>query len=358
MTSGTPVLFERLLALSSSERRPEEDLLTEVVAALLRHDPRLFWTWLKPAWPDYEPHDEVEVATQVRRPKLAAHGSESRIDLVFSRRRGAEADVAYVESKVASGEGFEQLQRYADHLRESESAARRLLVYVTREFDPKRTPRGDGFAWTQLRWHDLYHCLESNAGSALVAEARALMRHLRMDQSQTLTPLDLLTANELPRAFTKLVETLAQVENSDSFRRLSGQQRYVGPHFRQLGSHSRLVLSQKTTHALWGSSATEGLWLFVGFEMNQASGIPLAAVFVETPSELIESQQREVERLYEGFEKAHGSWIARNEGALYRQMVRQRPLSDFLGDDAVKKLSAFFDECLAQLAGPVGERGE
>lgn len=57
----------------------------------------------------------------------------------------------FVESKLGSAEGADQLWRYADHLRNAEGAERKTLVYVTRDYDPKeeaevlRSVEGVGF---------------------------------------------------------------------------------------------------------------------------------------------------------------------------------------------------------------------
>ncbi len=46
------------------------------------------------------------------------------------------ADVVMVESKIGSGEGQDQLRRYAEHLDDMSSFRGETLLYVTRAYDP------------------------------------------------------------------------------------------------------------------------------------------------------------------------------------------------------------------------------
>ena len=71
-----------------------------------------------------------------------------------------------IESKIGSGEGQEQLRRYAEHLDKLTGVDGKALLYITRDYDPKDlgeilTGLDDNTRFKQLRWHDFYRFLQT-----------------------------------------------------------------------------------------------------------------------------------------------------------------------------------------------------
>src|SRR4051794_6253571 len=132
-------LFGRLLGLHSTPR-PVEDFFTEVVAGLFTTAPTLCATWFEDLGlvePARDHEHGVLVRTQQRLNPLHDHVTGSRPDLVIELSSGTDAgrDVVFLESKIGSGEGAEQLKRYSDLLSTVEGARSRTLVYITRDYD-------------------------------------------------------------------------------------------------------------------------------------------------------------------------------------------------------------------------------
>ena len=203
------------LARLFPESVPLEDLFTEAVARLFERRPDLCIAWLK--------------GTGLLPPAAAGMADEgyvrvsSRPDLLIEvhrpspedpAEREAVADVVLMESKIGSGEGHEQLRRYAEHLDGMAGFRGKTLLYVTRAYDPKDPGEilaglaGD-VGFKQLRWHDFYHFLQRMADKdALAKEVMDFMEEQGMARTYRLSTADLMALSGLPRAFEIFDETL------------------------------------------------------------------------------------------------------------------------------------------------------
>lgn len=345
-------LFSKLLSFASAERGCTEDFFTEVVAAVLRHHPAVLWRWLG-LEPSYDSAtDHISVETQARRKKLREDDSDSIIDLVVYRTHSSRSSVIYLESKVDSGEGHEQLRRYAEQL-DKEDADAHLLVYVTRDYvSPKSVHEGA----CHMRWHSFYHALAGYDECPLVTETKRLMEHLRMDQSTIFTPQDLFVANESPNTFTKMAEVLDRVERSGDFRYLSVRSNTMGASPSQLFQYRRYVLKVKTSSSLWAEAETEGLDLYVGFELDQQLGSPMISVFVEIPYGRSEAEQKSLVKLFDKFAEQRNlkcevreKWEVRNREKPYAKLCRWRPLSLRQDENDVDGVAKFLIDSLKNL---------
>ena len=143
-------LLSRLLRFHDGSVRLE-DYFTEIFAHLLSTYPDLCLAWLRQSGvlPNNGKYSRINVTTQRSFDALEAHRQSSRPDVVIELsedpspevthdERSDEAtavstDVVFVESKIGSREGDDQLKRYAEQLSDiSGVRRRRKLVYVTR----------------------------------------------------------------------------------------------------------------------------------------------------------------------------------------------------------------------------------
>jgi hypothetical protein len=149
-------LLSRLLHFQGSIVRLE-DFFTEIFAHLLSTYPDLCVAWLSEsgALPTDNKYSHVNVTTQTSFDALEDHRYSSRPDVVIELSESVSSeivsdqdpdevpapltDVVFIESKVGSREGEDQLKRYAEQLVAIPHARRRKLVYVTRNYDPRTT---------------------------------------------------------------------------------------------------------------------------------------------------------------------------------------------------------------------------
>ena len=241
-------LYARLLALSGGNI-PTEDALTEVVAHLFRRDLRarleqgdladdaLVVRWLQAIGALEKggpPVRRVRVETQRSFATLSAtetrpaHHTDSRPDLVLTLYRGEPQapesaqtrEVVFVESKVDSGEGVDQLRRYAEHLDDAfPKAARRTLVYLTHYPEQRKEAdvlqhTGDRVDFRQARWHSTYRLFRAARATApapllgLYDDLLDFMHHLDMDRPDHLDLADGFALTRIDRGIRFLEHTL------------------------------------------------------------------------------------------------------------------------------------------------------
>lgn len=255
-------LFDRLLRLHLGST-PTEDFFTEVVAHLLATDSALCMQWLREAGVLEGDRSTEEVAvrvgTQQRFSALFGHDCASRPDIVlWIDRPEGDPDLLLVESKVGSGEGPEQLRRYVEHLAQMGPARRRILIYITRDADPKDMDdvlrglgSGDEHAaeveFISLRWRDFYRVLQHHTAErpddSLLTETLRFMEAHSMDSHDEFTPLDALALSHIRRTLAFMEDALRSGP-AERFKRLLGGVSRSSSSLTQLRDHGRYVVYQ------------------------------------------------------------------------------------------------------------------
>lgn len=220
-----PMEFLNGLLRLHSSKVPLEDFFTEVLAGILRHHPALGIAWLTDmgVMPEYSsPSELVSVSTQRRLVKLEDHALASRPDLEL-KLRTPERDnhLIFIESKVGSHEGVDQLWRYADHLLNTESYEHKTLIYVTRNYDPKEHSAVlegiESVGFVQSRWSDFNRVLtayerklaEQGKDSELAREVLGFMEAHGMEQQNRLSASEVSAMTYVPRVMNFMRETLS-----------------------------------------------------------------------------------------------------------------------------------------------------
>lgn len=217
-----------------------EDFFTEIFAHLLSAYPDLCLAWLNQsgALPINENYRHINIRTQQSFGALEDHQHSSRPDVVIELsesllveavddQRLDEAqipltDIVFVESKIGSREGEDQLLRYAEQLSAIPEARLRTLVYITRDYDPKDEAEivsglGDSGApieFVQVRWHEFYRALEdyqstSLPESDLIEEVLLFMKQHGMSQTNRLSAADVVALSGMTRVLAFMRETLS-----------------------------------------------------------------------------------------------------------------------------------------------------
>lgn len=274
--AGIMSLFDQLLRLHIGAR-PEEDFFTEVVAGLARHDTEIMGIWLESVGVKGACGKIAEIVTQQRYETLVekGHSHDSIVDMVVRLIDPADevpSDLVFVESKVASGEGVSQLQRYADHLVRAQKSGRRWLVYVTRDYDPKLPPPVEGVVFLQARWHEYYRVLKGRARQPLRDETLRFMETHGMAQGNRFTPLDVLVMRNMKRV-VGLMQAALNGEVLERMKSMSGGARPDS-------SLARILKEQGGWGLEWLSWKTS-CGLQVGFTQPESEAVdayPLVAV--------------------------------------------------------------------------------
>ncbi|MEH1968051.1 PD-(D/E)XK nuclease family protein [Nostoc sp.] len=218
-------LFTNLLNLHSGTK-PREDFFTEIIAYFLSLNNDILLDWLKHhSIISNDNYSSIKISTQQEHQALAIHTEDSRLDIVVELSTGLNTDVIFIESKIGSTEIPGQLKKYAEILSKLPNVRHRILIYITRDYDPKEeikqyacdpkpaikeyclelSPKINFF---QLRWYRFYGFLKERASDILAQEILIFMRNNRMSHTNQFSSVDLLTMVNYNKTLNLMESTL------------------------------------------------------------------------------------------------------------------------------------------------------
>lgn len=254
-------LFRELRRLCLSDKEQIEDILTEIVAAVLENSEEITKTWLdRVGVADAAGSRVVAITTQYRLAGMTQHETDSRIDLVIRLDTVNGPHVVFVESKVDSKQGEAQLQRYAELLawecREQKAVG--SLVFITRDFEQVEKPTVPGFSFQfcLARWFHFYDILRTRSNSdGLEKQLKLLMKENSMSLGNQFRSTDLVALESFHSAKALMDESLTEI--SERWRGLLGKGGRLHKTMGQLRLHGRYMIATKFT----GFEALLGYWL-------------------------------------------------------------------------------------------------
>lgn len=209
-------LFSNLLNLHSANK-PCEDFFTEIVAYFLSVNNDILLDWLKHhSIISNENYSSIKISTQQEHKKLESHTEDSRLDIVVELSTGLSTDVIFIESKIGSKDGNNALRKYAEILSNLPNVRHRILIYITRDYDPKEEIKTPAFNFEpkvnfyQLRWHQFYARLQQHSTDILAQEILIFMRSNRMSHTNQFSSVDLLTMVNFNKTLNLMESTLSE----------------------------------------------------------------------------------------------------------------------------------------------------
>lgn len=221
-------LFTRLLKLHTGSK-PTEDFFTEVVAHLFTNSSELLFDWLEyNNLLDTSSYTQFTVSTQQSFEALIHHPMGTRPDIFIKLSSvDNDEDWIFIESKIGSSEGLDQLSRYAEIMAIQSTVRKKILVYVTRDYEPKEEGEiltGNAktqVVFRQMRWYEFYKFLLNQPNNCLTNEVIKFMKENRMTQNNEFNAVDVLALANLPKVLSLMNETLAD-EISAKFKLILG----------------------------------------------------------------------------------------------------------------------------------------
>lgn len=218
-------LFKQLLRLHKGSI-PLEDFFTEIVAYFLSENKKVLFSWLKYSHVlKLGDHLDAHITTQ-KTYKHHVRGDEKRPDIVVELSNRDGYDLIFIESKVGSCEGYNQLSDYAEILDALPGYRHKILVYITRDFDPKKEAvvlqNILNVRFKQLRWHQFYQFLNTQTSSELKQEIITFMQENRMAQSNQFSSTDILALANFPSAL-ELIEQVMWGKVLHKFEEILGE---------------------------------------------------------------------------------------------------------------------------------------
>lgn len=341
-------LFSRLLNLNTGSI-PLEDFFTELVAYLFSTNKEILYAWLKNLnLLETNIYLDAYVSTQKEFEPLDGHHLASRPDILIELVDAKSRSIIFVESKIGSHEGCDQLSRYAEILHELPGFQHKFLLYVTRDFDPK--DQADVFEnishptvqFRQLRWHQFHQFLKSQADTMLVQEIAKFMEEYRMAHNNQFSPIDMIALTNFTNSL-KLMEETMWGEVSQRFEKVLGAIRKKSTALTEMQRFGRYIMNAWMPSGRW--------WCGLGFILKTSNSIdyPIVRFVLEVDpnsprrAEIIKAMKDVCER---------PGWKSYNLDSSkdWAGIVREKSLQDFLSEeDHVVAVKIFFLQALDEL---------
>lgn len=197
-------MLNRLLKLYSKSNSitPVEDFTTEAFASLLECDEIILNTFLTEIL-----NAQINYCTiETQKHYTLNSDSHSIIDLVISNQD----TICFVENKVESAEGKNQLEKYADILDNLIEYKNKYLFYCTKYYDPKEEVR---HRFKQFRWHQIAKVIEKSENQ-LAIEFHNFLKTNNMAQNDYFSVKDLYSLENLKGTLDFLDSFLERISPS------------------------------------------------------------------------------------------------------------------------------------------------
>ncbi|MFD0828472.1 PD-(D/E)XK nuclease family protein [Neobacillus sp. M.A.Huq-85] len=339
-------LFNRIYdLLKNKDTHQLEDYLTEIISPILQNSKWLFSflnNFLQINFNESE-INSIQVFTQRTYNKLIWHTVDSRPDIVISFAYKNKEHLLFIENKIGSAEGFDQLTRYADHLREHrKSGYFTHLLYITKHYDPKDSNILDSFngsGFTQIRWYQVYNWLLQFKADLYCSQVLDYMEGLELNKSRKFTPIDIYAIQNAQRLQSMLDETL-DGKVSVKFSELFGKPKQWSHRTTQLRDNNLYILINDQTD-----------WKFIGcgFEFTEEE-YPFLTVFIEVHPNC--GRKEDAKKVIQDFCRDTADWIFNppSDENDYFYGYSAKSLVDFLSnEDHINSIQEYLIEKLEDL---------
>jgi hypothetical protein len=325
-------LFNKLFYLRlRNSNNPYEDYLTEIFAECLKDNN--FQNEFLSLIGIVDSEDHMVVQTQETFKKLSHHTIGSKPDVTIYGLN----HTIFIEAKLSSNEGIDQLQRYAEHLEFKEG--RKLLVYLTEYYDPKDKAEiikncENSIEFVQIRWHQVYACLEK-INSTLHTEFKKYMEDKKMNRSHQFAPADIIALTGFSKVRSLMDNTMGD-EVLKRFEECVGKPRVGKSIMENVEYHERYLIStQKANNS----------WMGLGYYLNpEGKDYPNLRLVIEVDPN--SPKYREIVSVFQSVSnniENHWKGYALNEAKAWAGIYIQSSLKEHLAqEDHVQSVKYFF----------------
>lgn len=343
-------LFGRLLNLNTGSI-PLEDFFTELVAYLFSKNKEILYAWLKDLnLLSTNTYLDVYISTQREFEPLDGHLLGSRPDLLIELVDDTSRSIIFIESKIASQEGYEQLSRYAEILSKLPGFHEKFLLYITRDFEPKdkavifKNIPDSIVHFKQLRWHQFHRFLQSHASTMLVQEVIAFMNEHQMAHNNQFSSIDIIALANFTRSL-KLMEEAMWGEVSQRFEKVLGAIKRQNAALTQMQLHGRYLMTadMPMPRGKW--------WCGLGFMLRTSSLTDYPTVRLMLEVDHRANQRAEIIEAMKDICKQY-AWQAYglNDAKAWSGIAREESLQNFLSkEDHIAAIKQFFLQTLDEL---------
>ncbi|BAT53896.1 hypothetical protein NOS3756_28590 [Nostoc sp. NIES-3756] len=352
-------LFKNLLNLHSGVR-PVEDFFTEIVAYFLSINTDILLHWLKQhGIINEENYHSINITTQKYYEPLAHHDQGSKPDIVIELANDATTDVIFIESKVGSTEGVDQLKRYAEILSSLTYPQRRILIYITRDYDPKEAEKiisALNVNFHQLRWYQFYNYLTKKSHDILAKEILKFMGVNGMSHTNQISSIDLLTMINFKNTLKFMEDTLSdevKAKFKGAFKGyVYGKSEMLSDSLYQWEKCSRYIINNRLTP----HSGKWDIWCGLGyFNLNPESltEYPHIGILLDVDLRFAKAE-RVIEFMQKVINQKPDLWkkylYDSSKPSTWSTIAYHKSLREFLSqEDHLHSIKAFFFECIEEM---------
>ncbi|MEH2222811.1 PD-(D/E)XK nuclease family protein [Nostoc sp.] len=346
-------LFTNLLNLHSGNK-PREDFFTEIVAYFLSLNNDILVDWLKHhSIINDDNYSSIKISTQQEHKGIESHTEDSRLDIVVELSTGLTTDVIFIESKIGSKEGWEQLKKYADILSNLPNIRHRILIYITRDYDPKEEIKTPAFnlepkvIFYQLRWHQFYTRLQQHSTDILAQEILTFMRNNRMSHTNQFSSVDLLTMVNYNKTL-HLMESTLNDEVQHEFKQA------FGGVIKGAASRTQWKWDERYIIYTHFSPSTWDLWCglgYFGLNPSNLTDYPYLGIFLQV-SHRFGQRPKIIESMQKIINDKPNLWTPSNLKVLpaWSGIFYRKSLQEFLSEkDQLSAIKLFFQESIKEL---------
>jgi hypothetical protein len=204
-------MLTRLLKLYSkvNSNTPVEDFTTEVFASILETDEEILNIFISEIL-DLN-FDDFQIETQKN--YTLNSGERAIIDIVLKSQN----IICFIENKVESCEGLNQLDKYSKVLDSLPEYKERYLFYCTKYFDPKEETR---HRFRQFRWFNIAKIIKSSENN-LAKEFYNFLKSNNMTQRDEISTRDLFNLENIKETLNFLDSFLERIQ--PTFKEIFGK---------------------------------------------------------------------------------------------------------------------------------------
>ncbi len=346
-------LFTNLFNLHSGNK-PREDFFTEIVAYFLSLNNDILLDWLKHhSIINDDNYSSIKISTQQEHKGIESHTEDSRLDIVVELSTGLTTDVIFIESKIGSKEGWEQLKKYADILSNLPNIRHRILIYITRDYDPKEEIKTPAFnlepkvIFYQLRWHQFYTRLQQHSTDILAQKILTFMRNNRMSHTNQFSSVDLLTMVNYNKTL-HLMESTLNDEVQHEFKQA------FGGVIKGAASRTQWKWDERYIIYTHFSPSTWDLWCglgYFGLNPSNLTDYPYLGIFLQV-SHRFGQRPKIIESMQKIINDKPNLWTPSNLKVLpaWSGIFYRKSLQEFLSEkDQLSAIKLFFQESIKEL---------
>ncbi|MFS0514303.1 PD-(D/E)XK nuclease family protein [Nostoc sp. UIC 10607] len=346
-------LFSNLLNLHSGSK-PLEDFFTEIVAYFLSLNNDILVDWLKHhSIISDDNYSSVKISTQQEHKGLESHTEDSRLDIVVELSTGLNTDVIFIESKIGAKDGNNALKKYAEILSNLPNVRHRILIYITRDYDPKEEIKTPAFnlepkiSFYQLRWHQFYARLQQHPTDILVQEILIFMRKNGMSHINQFSSVDLLTMVNFNKTLN-LMESTLNDEVQQEFKVAFGGVINGAASRTQWKWDERYIIYTHLCPLKWDFCCGVG---YFGLNPSNLTDYPYLGIFLQV-SHKFAQRPKIIESMQKVINDKPNIWTPINLTILpaWSAIFYQKSLQEFLSEkDQLSAIKLFFQESIKEL---------